>query len=68
MNGRGRGGPFAVLGQVGELDAVVGQDHTDLVGNGLNQLIEEGDGGDGVGPLDQPGEGELGGASMAMKR
>ena len=33
----------AVLRQIGELEAVIGEHHVDLVRNRLNQLIQEGD-------------------------
>ena len=51
--------PFAVLRQVGELDAVVGEHRVDEVGHGLDQGIEEGCCRLGVGALDELHEGEL---------
>jgi hypothetical protein len=53
------GRPRSVLWEVGELDAVVGQDDVDLVGNGLDQFVEERCRGNGIGSVDQPGEGDL---------
>ena len=53
------GWTFAVLWQIGKLDAVVGQHDIDLVGDCFDQLVEERDGCRGVGLLNQPSEGEL---------
>jgi hypothetical protein len=50
---------IAVLREVRELDAVVGQHDMDVVGDGLNQGVEKGRGGDGVGAVDELNEGEL---------
>ena len=52
-------GPIPVLRHIGELNAVVGQDGMDLVGNGFGQSIEEGRRGHRVGALDDLDEGEL---------
>ncbi len=50
----------SVLRQVGELDAVVGQDGVDLIGHGFDQGLEEAGRCPGVGFLDELREGELG--------
>ena len=49
----------AVLRQVCELDAVVGQHDTDVIGDGLHQGVEKGRGGNGVGAVHELNEGEL---------
>ena len=56
------GGPaVAISGQVGELNAVVGQDGVQAVGHGRDQSVQEACGARPVGLLMQLGEGELGG-------
>jgi hypothetical protein len=53
-------GALAVLGQIGELDAVIGEHGVDPVRHRLDQGVEEGRGGFDVGPLDELGKSELG--------
>jgi hypothetical protein len=55
------GGAIAVLGQVGELDAVIGQYGVDLLRYGRRQFVEEVPGRSTRGVLHQPDEGVLGG-------
>jgi hypothetical protein len=57
-----RGWAFAVLRQIGELDPVVGQDHVDLVRDGLDQSVEKGDRSRRIGFLEEPGKGDFRGA------
>lgn len=52
---------IAVPGQIGELDAGVGQHGVDLVRDGRRQFVEEGSGRHTCRLLRQPGEGLLGG-------
>ena len=54
-----RSWPFAVLREVGELDAVVGEHRVDEVGHGVDQGVEEGCCRLGVGAFDELHEGEL---------
>jgi hypothetical protein len=49
----------AVLRQVGELDADIGEHDFDFIGNRLDQGVQEGDRGSGVSLIHQTGEGEL---------
>ena len=49
----------AVLRQVCELDAVVGQHDTDVIGDGLHQGVEKGRGGNGVGAVHELNAGQL---------
>ena len=51
--------PVPVLPHIGELDAVVGQDGMDLVGNSFGQGVEEGCCSHAVGAVDDLDEGEL---------
>ena len=51
--------PLSVLGQVGELDAIVGQYGVDAIGNGCHQCFKKGGGSLHVGMFDQLNEGEL---------
>ena len=57
-----RGGALSVARRIAELDAVVGQDRMDLVGNGLDQGDQEGGRRDPVRLRDELGEGELRGS------
>ena len=59
MSTQPSGWPLAILGQVSELDAVVGEHGVDAIGNGLHQCLEEGSRRLHVGPLDQFDEGKL---------
>jgi hypothetical protein len=59
--------PSAVLRQVGELDAVVGEHGVDAVRDGRNQSFQKGRGGSHVSPLDQLHECELRGAVDSHK-
>jgi hypothetical protein len=52
-------GPSAVLGQIGELDAIVSQHGADAVRHRRNQRFEEDGGSSHIGTLDQLHEGEL---------
>jgi len=52
-------GPIPVPRHIGELNAVIGQDGMDLVGNGFGKGVEEGRYGHRVGALDDLDEGEL---------
>ena len=56
------GDALPVPGQIGELDAVVGEHGMDVVRDRLDQSVEKVRGGLGVGSLDEPGDGELGSA------
>ena len=63
------GGPaIAVLRQVGELDAVIGEHGVKPVRYGSDQGFEEAHGGRPIGLLVQLDKGELGGSSIATKR
>ena len=53
------GGPVSVLRHIGELDAVVGQNDLDLIGDGFDQGVEEGRRGYRVGSFDDLDKGEL---------
>ena len=53
------GRPSAVLRQVGELNAVVGEHSVDHIRNGRDQCFQEGRGGSHVGAFNQLHEGEL---------
>ena len=52
----------AVLRQIGELDAVIGENHVDRVGDRLDQLVQEGDRSGRIGLRKEPGERDLRGA------
>jgi len=54
-------GAIGVTRWQAELDAIVRQDRVDLVGHCLDESGEEGRGGDAVGLVHQPDEGELAG-------
>ena len=54
--------PFAVPGQVGELDTVVGQHGVDAVRNGCNERFKKGRSGPHVGLFDEFNHGELRGS------
>ena len=54
--------PFAVLWQVGELDAVIGEHGVDAVRNGCNERFEEGGSGPHVSLFDEFNHGELRGS------
>ena len=56
------GWPFAVLGQVSELDTVVGQHGVDAVWNGCNERFKKGRSGPHVGLFDEFNHGELRGS------
>ena len=53
---------MAVFGQIGELDAVIGEHGVDPVRDRLDQGFEKSRSGFDIGSLDELGEGELGGA------
>ncbi len=56
-------------GQIGELDAVVGEHGMNTTGDGLDQIAKELRGYPRVGPLKEPGKGKLGEVrSMATKK
>ena len=52
---------LAVLGQIGELNAVIGEHGVDAVGNGFNERVEEGGSGPHIRLLDELAHSELGG-------
>lgn len=54
--------PIAVARLEGEADTVIGEHGMDLVGDGLDQRLQEGRCCTAVGLLFEPGEGELGDA------
>src|ERR1700722_3827033 len=56
------GGALAVLGQVGKLDAIIGEHGMDPVRDRLDQGIKKSRSGRHVGALDEAGKGELGSA------
>jgi len=56
------GWPFAVLGQIGKLDTVIGEHSVDAIGNGCNQSLKKCRSGTHVCAFNQFHEGELRGA------
>lgn len=60
MPTKASGGSSPVLGQIGKLDAVVGQDGVDAIGDGGDQSFQKGSGGPHIGTFDQLHKGELG--------
>jgi hypothetical protein len=58
---------LAVLGQIGELDAIIGQDGVDLVRHRFDQGFEKSRSGHDVGPLDELGKSKLGSAINGHK-
>jgi hypothetical protein len=60
--------PIAVPGQIGELNAVVGQHRMDFIGDRLDQSFEERRRGQSIGFSFEPGERDLDVRSIATKR
>ena len=61
-------GGVTVARLFGELDAVVGQDRMDAVGDGLRQMLQELPSGAPVGPTSHLGDGEFAGSVDGTKR
>jgi hypothetical protein len=57
-----RGWSLPVLGQIGELDSVVGEHGMDAIRNGLDERFEEGGGGPHIGLFDEFDHSELRGS------